>query len=184
MLDRGVVVLDRGVVVLDRGVVVLDRGVVVLDREGIRLFEKDSPPIIEDLRSRCGAAGPATVAALLTLRAADRPVCMPLMTKKLLAIAAPAAIFLASQSAFAGGAMAAPAAQVQPIATPAPLHVNSHAFAAFATFLKSAATAAMTQASAPMTGDDGCPLAGNVGKGSQAGRCAMRTAVAKAGDAK
>ena len=97
--------------------------------------------------------------------------------KKLLALAAPAAIFLASPSAFAGGAIAAPAAQVQPIA--APMHANAHAFAAFAAFLRSAATAAMTQASAPMTADDGCPLAGNVGKGSHADRCAMRPAVAK-----
>ena len=104
---------------------------------------------------------------------------MPLITKKLLAIAAPAALMLASPSAFAGGALAAPAAQVQPIAAPAPVHANAHAFAAFAAFLRSAATAAMTQASAPMTGDDGCPLAGNVGKGSRADRCAMRPAVAK-----
>jgi hypothetical protein len=106
---------------------------------------------------------------------------MPLMTKKLLALAAPAVIFLASPAAFAGGALAAPA-HVQPIATPS--HANAHAFAAFAAFLRSAATAAMTQASAPMTSDDGCPLAGNVGKGSHADRCAMRTAVAKAGDSK
>jgi hypothetical protein len=103
-----------------------------------------------------------------------------MMTKKLLALAAPAAIFLASPTVFAGGAVA-PAAQVQPIAAPAP---HAQAFAAFAAFLRTAAGAAMTRASAPMMADDGCPLAGNVGKNSHVDRCAMRTAVAKAGDAK
>ena len=101
-------------------------------------------------------------------------------TRQLLALAAPAAIFFASPAVFAGGAIA-PAAQVQPIATPAP---HAHAYAAFAAFLRTAAGAAMTKASAPMMADDGCPLAGNVGKNSHADRCAMRTAIAKAGDAK
>ena len=108
---------------------------------------------------------------------------MPLMTKKLLALAAPAAILLASPAAFAGGATAAPT--VAPVSAPAPHAEHSAAaFAAFAAFLRTAAAAATTVASRPMMADDDCPLAGNVGKSSHADRCAMRTAIAKAGDAK
>jgi hypothetical protein len=80
---------------------------------------------------------------------------------KLLALAAPAALMLASP------ASAHPAARVEAAVVHRDIAASLASLTTFAAALRAIAAAAMTAPSAPMTAHDGCPLAGNVGKGAR-----------------